>query len=72
MKIVWTENSEIDLDDLYEYIAKDSPIYAERFVDRILSEVDDLAIAPRMGKMVRKQTAMLFESELFRARELYI
>ena len=44
MRVVWSEASEIDLDDLYDYIAKDSPIYAEQFVDQILKEVGLLAL----------------------------
>lgn len=70
MKIVWTENSEIDLDDLYEYIAKDSPIYAERFVDRILSEVADLAIAPRMGKMVPEANSDVIRERIVQSQRV--
>lgn len=29
IKVVWTERSLIDLDDIAEYIAKDSPKYAK-------------------------------------------
>lgn len=52
MKVVWSESSEFDLDDLYDYIAKDSPIYAEQFVDRILEEVGKVALSPRIGRIV--------------------
>lgn len=52
MKVVWTENAEIDLDDLYDFVAKDSPIYAEQFVDQILREVGYLEQTPRMGRRV--------------------
>lgn len=52
MRVVWSEASEIDLDDLYDYIAKDSPIYAEQFVDQILKEVGLLAHSPRIGRIV--------------------
>jgi len=30
MRVVWTEPAETDLDDLFDYIARDSPVYAER------------------------------------------
>ena len=43
MRVVWTEPAETDLDDLFDYIARDSAIYAERFVDRILDAVVKLA-----------------------------
>lgn len=52
MKVVWTENAEFDLDDLYDFVAKDSPIYAEQFVDQILREVGRLEQTPRMGRKV--------------------
>jgi len=52
VKVVWSESSEFDLDDLYDYIAKDSPIYAEQFIDRILEEVGKVALSPRIGRMV--------------------
>ncbi len=52
MRVVWTEPAETDLDDLFDYIARDSPIYAERFVDRILDAVVKLAELPRVGRQV--------------------
>ncbi|WP_414673664.1 MULTISPECIES: type II toxin-antitoxin system RelE/ParE family toxin [unclassified Marinimicrobium] len=36
MKIEWTESAELDLGDIYAYIARDVPIYAEQFIDRII------------------------------------
>lgn len=52
MRVVWSEPSEFDLDDLYDYIAKESPIYAEQFIDQILKEVGALAHSPRIGRIV--------------------
>jgi toxin ParE1/3/4 len=52
MRVVWTEPAETDLDELFDYIARDSPIYAERFVDRILDAVVKLAELPRIGRQV--------------------
>lgn len=57
MRIVWTEPAETDLDDLFDYIARDSPIYAERFVDRILDAVVKLAELPRVGRKVPEASA---------------
>ena len=31
MKIVWSDIAEADLDDLYDYIARDVPYCAEQF-----------------------------------------
>jgi toxin ParE1/3/4 len=52
VKILWSEPAELDLDDLFDYIARDSPVYAERFVDRIIDAVDKLIEHPRIGRAV--------------------
>jgi toxin ParE1/3/4 len=52
MKIVWTEPAELDLGDIYTYIARDVPIYAEQFVDRIIDVVGLLDEQPCMGREV--------------------
>ena len=52
MNIVWSEPAEFDLDDLFDYIARDSPVYAEQFIDRIIDAVDKLADHPRIGRVV--------------------
>ncbi len=52
MRVVWTEPAETDLDDLFDYIARDSAIYAERFIDRILDAVATLDELPRRGRQV--------------------
>jgi len=57
MRIVWTEPAETDLDDLFDYIARDSAIYAERFIDRILDAVIKLAEHPRIGRKVPEANA---------------
>jgi plasmid stabilization system protein ParE len=57
MRIVWTEPAETDLGDLFDYIARDSAVYAERFVDRILDAVVRLAELPRVGRQVPEANA---------------
>lgn len=57
MRVVWTEPAETDLDELFDYIARDSAVYAERFVDRILDAVVKLAELPRVGRQVPEANA---------------
>ena len=57
MRVVWTEPAETDLEDLFDYIARDSAIYAERFIDRILDAVVKLAELPRVGRRVPEANA---------------
>ena len=52
MKIHWSEVAEADLDDIYDYIARDVPYYAELFIDRLIEATDKLEDHPRMGRMV--------------------
>lgn len=52
MKVVWTEPAETDLDELFDYIARDAPIYAEQHIDRILEAVVKLTDIPRVGRKV--------------------
>jgi len=51
-KLHWSEVAEADLDDIYEYIARDVPYYAEMFVDRLIEATDKLEDHPRMGRKV--------------------
>ena len=37
MRIEWSRNALNDLGDIYDYIARDVSVYAERFVDKIIT-----------------------------------
>ena len=52
MRIVWSDVAEADLDDLYDYITRDVPYYAEQFVDRLIEAVGVLKDHPRLGRQV--------------------
>jgi len=52
MRIVWSDVAEADLDDLYDYIARDVPYYAEQFVDRLIEAAGVLKDHPRLGRQV--------------------
>jgi plasmid stabilization system protein ParE len=52
MKIVWSDIAEADLGDIYDYIARDVPYYAEQFTDRLIDAVGILAEQPRLGRRV--------------------
>jgi addiction module RelE/StbE family toxin len=52
MKIEWAEPAELDLGDIYAYIARDVPIYAEQLIDRIIETVYLLHEQPLMGREV--------------------
>ena len=52
MKSVWSDVAEADLEDIYDYIARDVPYYAEQFTDKLIEAVGALAEHPRLGRPV--------------------
>ncbi len=51
-KVRWTRKSLKDLRSIYDYISLDSKIYAIRFIDKIVSRIDQLIEFPESGRMV--------------------
>ena len=66
MRIGWSEPALADLDAIHDYIARDSPIYAGRFVTRIVRATEPLADFPELGRRV------LEEPEQENLRELVV
>ena len=52
MRIEWTEVALDDLAAIRDYIARDSPYYARRFIEHILESVEALENHPQMGRNV--------------------
>lgn len=52
VKIVWTELSTADLQEIFEYIAKDSTHYASITVNKIYNRTQDIKDNPRLGRIV--------------------
>ena len=52
MKILWTESAISQLTDIYEFIAKDSPQYALRMVDRITARSKQIQLFPELSQVV--------------------
>lgn len=48
-KINWTEEAAIWLRDIYDYIAKDNPVAAEKLVKNIYDKVQVLSAFPETG-----------------------
>lgn len=40
VKVLWTEFALEDLRSIHSYIAKDSKIYADKFVEKLINRVD--------------------------------
>lgn len=52
MRIVWSDQSLEDIEEIREYIARDSPAAAESFVDRIFEAAERLVDHPLSGRIV--------------------
>lgn len=54
MRVKWTAEAEAHLDGIYQYIAKDSPLYASRTLDKLTRRADQLIGHPRSGRILLK------------------
>ena len=51
-KIIWSELALDDLKNIYDYISKDSIIYANRVIEKIILRIDQLENFPKSGRVV--------------------
>lgn len=52
VKVIWTDLAISDLKSIHEYISRDSKIYADRFIEKLISRVDQLENYPESGRIV--------------------
>lgn len=52
MKVFWTQKASKQLDQIFEYIASDSHLYANRTVGNIIQEAESIMSQPRKGRKV--------------------
>lgn len=52
VKIIWSEFAVADLRSIHDYISKDSKVYPGRFIEKIISRVDQLENNPQSGRVV--------------------
>ncbi len=48
--LIWSERAVTDIEDIYEYIAKDSPTYAQYQTEHIVTAVERLEQFPESGR----------------------
>ena len=51
-KVSWTRRSINDLKLIHEFISLDSKFYADRFINKIVSRVDQLIEFPEYGRII--------------------
>jgi len=52
MKVHRTDTAVQHLPAIYEYIGQDTPIYAQRVIDRLIRRSEQIASFPQSGRMV--------------------
>ncbi|WP_020403504.1 type II toxin-antitoxin system RelE/ParE family toxin [Gracilimonas tropica] len=52
MKIIWSKKSEKQLDQIYDYIAQDSPFYANSTILEIINRAEKVVTQPLQGRIV--------------------
>jgi len=57
VKVHWTNTALEHLLRIYEYIAQDSSVYAQRMVDKLTRRSEQIAIFPLSGRMVPEYEA---------------
>ena len=51
-EVIWSASALSDLKDIFEFIAKDSPYYAEKYVNKLSEKAQQLIEFPSRGKVV--------------------
>ena len=51
-KIIWTEKAASHLEAIHQFIAKDSTVYANRFIKILISKTNILKKYPYSGRML--------------------
>ena len=51
-RIIWSPRSIRDLESIHDYIARDSVLYADLVVQRLIKSVDRLPQVPESGRVV--------------------
>ena len=50
MRVIWSQRALLDIEHIRDYIAQDSPVYAQPFIERLLHSTRRLPQFPRSGR----------------------
>ncbi|HUH74966.1 MAG TPA: type II toxin-antitoxin system RelE/ParE family toxin [Chitinophagales bacterium] len=54
VKVVWTDSAIFDLNEIGEYISRDSERYAQITIEKLFNSVNILEVNPRLGKVIQE------------------
>ena len=66
-KIIWSEQSRVDLQAIVLFITQDNPTVAESFDYLLMSKVDLLAQFPQLGRVVPEENDETIREIIFRS-----
>ncbi len=66
MKLFWTKEALLRLQEIEEYISKDNPIVAVEFVDKLISIAETIIDNPEKGRIVPELTLENIRELLFK------
>jgi len=66
MKIIWTKEALERLIEIEDYISKDSPERAARFVDKIVDHAELLSNNPQLGRVVPETANTIIRELIFK------
>jgi plasmid stabilization system protein ParE len=52
VKVVWSRRALLDVEHIRDYIAQDSPAYAQPFIERLLHTTRNLPHFPQSGRLM--------------------
>jgi len=52
LKVIWSEQALLDVEHIRDYIAQDSPAYAQPFIERLLQATRHLPEFPQIGRLM--------------------
>ena len=64
-RLIWSPRALAELDEIADYIAKDSPFYARMVVRRVMDRAERLPEMPGQGRMVPEYDGPLNLREVF-------
>ena len=66
MKLIWTKEALLRLQEVEEYISRDNPITAADFVDNLISLAETIVDNPKKGRVVLELSLENIRELLFR------
>ena len=71
MRVIWSDPAVASLEAIHDYISRDAPGRADRFVQRLIESVDVLVDFPQIGRVVPEGDGRQREGQFSPYRIIY-